>query len=99
MTELLERTALRRSEMRAAENGVGRIGFDHVGIVVSDMDRYVEWYSEAFDLKPELEFVIREADIRGIVLISPAGWRLELFERTGSRPSGRAADPLGQHLT
>jgi len=75
------------------------IRFDHVGIDVPDLDHYTRWYSEAFDLTTEFEFTIAEAGLRGILLLSPDDWRLELFERAGSKPSGRAADPIDQHLT
>ncbi|HEY5058897.1 MAG TPA: VOC family protein [Gaiellaceae bacterium] len=86
--------------MSAEQKAYPRVGFDHMGIVVSDIDRYVKWYSEAFDLTSDLEFVMGpENNIRGIVLISPDGWRLELFECPGSTPSVREAHPMGQHKT
>ncbi len=75
------------------------IRFDHVGIDVPDIDHYTRWYSEAFGLTTEFEFAIAEAGLRGIILLSPDDWRLELFERKGSKPSGRAANPIDQHLT
>ena len=74
------------------------IGFDHVGIVVSDLDRYTRWYSEALDLTLELEWGWEQIDLRGVVLIHPDGWRLELTERKGAQPSPRAPSHADQHL-
>jgi glyoxylase I family protein len=74
------------------------IGFDHVGIVVSDLERYTEWYCDTLDLELELEWGWGEIDLRGVVLIHPDGWRLELTERTGAQPSPRAPSHADQHL-
>jgi catechol 2,3-dioxygenase-like lactoylglutathione lyase family enzyme len=85
--------------MEAIGQKQATIRFDHVGIDVPDLDHYTRWYSEAFDLTTEFEFAIAEAGLRGIILLSRDDWRLELFERVGAKPSGRAADPIDQHLT
>src|SRR3989442_1154827 len=90
---------VRGEAMKSTSEKHPTIRFDHVGIDVPDIEHYTRWYSEAFDLTPEFEFSIPEAGLRGILLLSPDDWRLELFERKGSRPSGRAADPIDQHLT
>jgi lactoylglutathione lyase len=74
------------------------VGFDHVGIVVSDLDHYTRWYSAALDLTLELEWGWEAIDLKGVVLIHPDGWRLELTERKGAQPSPRAASHADQHL-
>jgi catechol 2,3-dioxygenase-like lactoylglutathione lyase family enzyme len=85
--------------MKAGGSNRTTIRFDHVGIDVSDIEHYTSWYSEAFGLTTEFEFSIAEVGLRGIILLSPDDWRLELFERPGSKHSMRAADPIDQHLT
>jgi len=85
--------------MNTTETGLPVIRFDHVGIDVPDIEHYTRWYCEAFGLSPEFEFAIADVGLRGIILVSPDEWRLELFERPGARPSGRIPNPIDQHLT
>jgi lactoylglutathione lyase len=74
------------------------IGFDHVGIVVSDLERYTRWYTNALDLTVELEWGWEQIDLCGVVLIHSDGWRLELTQRKGAQPSPRASNHADQHL-
>ncbi|HZA81685.1 MAG TPA: VOC family protein [Actinomycetes bacterium] len=73
--------------------------FDHVGISVSDLDRATRWYTDAMDLHVDFAFAMEQFDFRGVMLISPAGYRIELLERAGSRPGLEAPDPLTAALT
>src|SRR5918992_1627489 len=70
------------------------VHFDHVGISVSDLDRATRWYTDAMDLHVDFAFAMEQFDFRGVMLISPAGYRIELLERAGSRPGLEAPDPL-----
>lgn len=82
----------------SAQNGRPWIGFDHVGVVVSDLERYTQWYCRALDLTLELEWGWEEISLRGVVLLHDDGWRLELTERKGAQPSPRAPSHADQHL-
>jgi catechol 2,3-dioxygenase-like lactoylglutathione lyase family enzyme len=55
--------------------------FDHVGLSVADLDEAVRWYSRVLELKAEFEFDLREFGLRGVMLLSPTGYRLELLDR------------------
>jgi catechol 2,3-dioxygenase-like lactoylglutathione lyase family enzyme len=73
--------------------------FDHVGIAVADLDRAVRWYGEALELVVEFEFALEPFGLRGVVLKSASGYRIELLERAGSAPGPRPAGPLDACLT
>ena len=65
-------------------------GFDHSAVSVADLDRSQRFYAEVlgFD-RVEDDFQLPEHEIRGRVLVNPAGVRVELFERRGSLPNRR----------
>lgn len=64
--------------------------FDHAGVSVADLDRSIEFYRLVlgFD-RVEHRFELPQHDMRGAVLLNPAGVRIELFERAGSEPARR----------
>ena len=64
--------------------------FDHAGLSVADLDRSHRFYADVlgFD-RVEDEFTLPAHEIRGRVLLNPAGVRIELFERRGSQPVRR----------
>jgi catechol 2,3-dioxygenase-like lactoylglutathione lyase family enzyme len=64
--------------------------FDHAGLSVADLDRSHRFYADVlgFD-RVEDEFSLPAHEIRGRVLLNPAGVRIELFERRGSQPIRR----------
>jgi len=73
--------------------------FDHVGASVADLDRSARFYGDVLGFTTvEHAFTLPGHDIRGVVLINPAGVRVELFERQGSVP-GRAGHPTEGALT
>ncbi len=59
---------------------------DHVGLNVSDLDRAVAWYSEAFGLTSAKPFAVEPLNLRGVFLTNEDGFAIELLERTGSQP-------------
>lgn len=73
--------------------------FDHAVIAVADLDRAVRRYSEALELVVEFEFVLEPFGLRGVVLKSETGWRIELLERARSAPRSRSTGPLDARLT
>ncbi len=73
--------------------------FDHVGLTVSDLDRAVRWYARALELEVEFEFELPGFQFRGVMMLSPTGYRLELLERHGSQPGPAATNPLEAALT
>ncbi|WP_036506302.1 VOC family protein [Nocardioides sp. URHA0020] len=72
---------------------------DHVGLTVADLDAMSAWYCQHLDLAIEFEFTLDHVDLRGAMLRSPVGWRLELLSRSGNEPGLRAADPVEAALT
>jgi lactoylglutathione lyase len=64
--------------------------FDHVGISVADLGTAADWYCAALGLAREFEFEVPQAALRGAMLLSPAGYRVELLERAGSAAAGPA---------
>ncbi len=75
------------------------VRFDHVGITVADLGEATEWYCAALCLREEFAFEIAAHDFRGVMLISPRGFRIELLERAGSQPGLQPPDPLTAALT
>jgi len=63
--------------------------FDHVGISVADVHEAADWYCAALGLAREFEFEVAHVGLRGAMLLSPAGYRVELLERAGSVRSGQ----------
>jgi catechol 2,3-dioxygenase-like lactoylglutathione lyase family enzyme len=68
--------------------------FDHVGLTVGDLDAAIDWYSRALDLSVEFRFDLPAFDFRGVMLISPTKYRLELLEREGSKPGLQPTSPV-----
>lgn len=64
----------------------------HVGLTVEDIDRAKAWYADAFGFAPQLEFEL-PAGVRGAMLRTEDGARIELFEVPGSEPGLKRADP------
>lgn len=62
--------------------------FDHVGISVADLAVAADWYCAALGLEREFEFEVPHAGLRGAMLLSPTGYRVELLERAGSALPG-----------
>jgi lactoylglutathione lyase len=58
--------------------------FDHVGISVADLGTAAGWYCAALGLEREFEFDVPHVGLRGAMLLSPSGYRVELLERGGS---------------
>ena len=72
---------------------------DHVGLTVADLDAMTQWYCDALDLTVELEFALDDVDLRGAMLRSPTGYRIELLARPGSVVGLQAASPVEAALT
>ena len=67
---------------------------DHVGISVADLGEAADWYCAALGLAREFEFEVPHAGLRGAMLLSPGGYRVELLERGGSvRPGPSRGSP------
>ena len=62
--------------------------FDHVGISVADLGAATDWYCRALDLEREFEFGLPHLALRGVMLLSRTGYRIELLERAGSALAG-----------
>jgi lactoylglutathione lyase len=75
------------------------VKFDHVGLTVGDLDSATAWYTVAFGLTQDFAFSFEEFDFRGVMLISPVGYRIELLERAGSAPGLQASHPIEAALT
>jgi lactoylglutathione lyase len=73
--------------------------FDHAGISVLNLDRAVAWYGQALELDVEFEFSLPTFDFRGVMMLSPTGYRIELLERQGSRPGPKPDNPVDAALT
>lgn len=68
--------------------------FDHVGLSVADLDAMIAWYGKAFGLAVEFEFELPNAIMRGAMLHSPDGYRVELLHRADSVLGLQAGNPL-----
>ena len=72
---------------------------DHVGLNVADLEAMTAWYCASLDLAVELEFALDHVDLRGAMLRSADGWRLELLTRAGNAAGLQAASPVEAALT
>jgi len=72
---------------------------DHVGINVADLDAMTGWYAAALGLEVEFEFALDHVELRGVMLRSPQGYRIELLHRASSTAGIRAATPVDAALT
>ena len=59
---------------------------DHAGASVSDLERSIRFYVDAFGFAVEERFAIPAGPVRGAVLVNGQGSRLELFHRHDSEP-------------
>lgn len=69
-----------------------KISAHHVGLTVTDIDRSQGWYREAFGFQLQLGFEL-PGGVRGAMLRSDAGARIELFQVPGATDGLRWADP------
>jgi lactoylglutathione lyase len=76
-----------------------RVGFDHVGLSVADLEAAEAFYTTAFGFARQLAFELAPHPIRGVMLTHPAGFRIELFEHSASEPGLQAATPIEAHAT
>jgi lactoylglutathione lyase len=65
--------------------------FHHVGLSVADLDGAKEWYGRALGLESDFEFEF--PGVRGAMLRSAEGYRLELFEAEDSARGLTGAQP------
>ena len=72
---------------------------DHIGLNVADLGTAVTWYCSAFGLTEEFRFAFADIGFEGVMLISPAGDRLELITRQGAVPGIQASLPTEAALT
>jgi lactoylglutathione lyase len=66
------------------------ISLDHIGLSVADLEAEREFYARAFGFEAEVEFELAPHPIRGVMLLHPSGFRLELFghEHSSGEPPG-----------
>jgi lactoylglutathione lyase len=76
-----------------------RVGFDHVGLSVADLEAAEGFYTSAFGFERQLAFELSPHPIRGVMLTHPDGFRLERFEHSASVPGLQAATPIEAHAT
>lgn len=69
----------------------------HVGLSVGDLDGAVAWYRAALGFELELAFEIPV--LRGAMIRSPGGLRIELLERPQSTPGINGSQPNEALLT
>jgi lactoylglutathione lyase len=69
----------------------------HVGLSVADLDEAIAWYHEALGLEVEFRFEIPA--LRGAMVRSPGGLRMELLERPGSQAGINGSHPDAALLT
>ncbi|WP_243058474.1 VOC family protein [Nocardioides sp. SR21] len=72
---------------------------DHVGLNVADLDAMTAWYCSSLELAVEFEFALDHVDLRGAMLCSADGHRVELLTRAGNTAGLQAASPVEAALT
>jgi catechol 2,3-dioxygenase-like lactoylglutathione lyase family enzyme len=72
---------------------------DHVGLTVADLPAMTRWYCHALDLDIEFQFALDQVDLRGAMLRSASGYRIELLHRPGSVVGLQASSPVEAALT
>jgi len=72
---------------------------DHVGLTVGDLPAMTSWYSSSLGLEVEFEFALDHVEFSGVMLRSPAGFRVELLHRPGNGAGLQAANPVEAALT
>lgn len=68
--------------------------FDHVGLSVADLATAASFYEHAFGFTREFAFELAPHPIRGLMLLHPGGFRLELFQREGAGPGIQGPTPI-----
>ena len=58
-----------------------------------------QWYCSSLDMEVEFEFALDHVEFSGVMLLSPAGHRIELLHRPSSVPGLQAANPVEAALT
>ena len=72
---------------------------DHVGLHVGDLAAMTAWYVRTLKLETVFEFTLDEVGLRGVMLRSPNGYRIELLHRAGNVAGLQAANPAEAALT
>jgi catechol 2,3-dioxygenase-like lactoylglutathione lyase family enzyme len=72
----------------------GRLRWDHIGISVRDLGVARDWWCRALNLELEYRVEPPGTDLRGVMLVHPTGFRIELLHRPGATASQSAAGPL-----
>jgi lactoylglutathione lyase len=75
------------------------VAFDHVGLNVSDLDAMTAWYAGALGLSPEDPFEVPPFQLRGVFLVHPSGYRIELLTRPGQVDGPPSSTPPEAVLT
>ena len=78
--------------------GAAAPALDHVGLKVHDLPAMTEWYTAALGLTVVFEFALDDVAVRGVMLRSPAGFRLKLLCRECISPDVQATDPVDAAL-
>ncbi len=68
------------------------ISAHHVGLTVAELDRAQAWYGAAFGFEPQVAFDL-PGGVRGAMLSTDGGGRIELFEVPGSAEGLSWSDP------
>jgi catechol 2,3-dioxygenase-like lactoylglutathione lyase family enzyme len=75
------------------------VRLDHVGLTVADLPAMTAWYVSSLGLEVEFEFALDHVDLRGVMLLSADGHRVELLHRPESAQGLQAANPVEAALT
>lgn len=67
-------------------------GFDHIAVTVSDLDRSVEFYTKAMEMKEVLRWKSKIPGIREIAFVRIRGGMLELLAREKPKKAGPGDD-------
>ena len=73
----------------------------HFAVAVSDLEAALDWYRQMLDLTVEKHFVLEDARVEIVKLISPGGVRIELLkslEKHAPAGSGSVVEPGAKHL-
>jgi lactoylglutathione lyase len=97
--EIIGRSPLRADVSNRMSDMVPFMGFDHVGVSVRDLDAMTRWYSDVLDLSPDFLIDVPQVRLRGVMLRSAEGFRVELLERQGSVPGSPGTSPADALMT
>jgi lactoylglutathione lyase len=73
------------------ERGNTVIQLHHVALSVADLERAVDWYGEALDLRPTVRATL--PGFRLAMLEAPNGMRIEVFEAEGANRTTDSSTP------